>query len=217
MENLGLPAIYKPATTLYKTTSLMHIIAGLFKNKTIHSPKGQQTRPTSGRLRESLFNICQHYIEDAHFLDLFAGSGAMGIEAISRGANSATFIDNSKESIRCIQQNIRELHLEKQSQTFYGDVFQALKKLAKQSEKFTIIYADPPYDAHSKTPEGVQTYSSQVLAAVDETNLLVPSGMLFVEDSHDFKPETENLKTLVYVGSRKMGRSMLHQWKKEVS
>lgn len=192
----------------------MHIIAGLLKNKTVHTPKGQETRPTSGRLRESLFNICQHYIAEAAFLDLFAGSGAIGLEAISRGARSAIFVDSSRESIRCILQNIRDFRIENQTKAICGDVFSVIKKLAREKASFDIIYADPPYDAQWKTTDGTIPYSRLILAIVDEEPLLRPSGSLFIEDSTDFDPLAAPLKTLIHKSSRKMGRSTLHHYQK---
>lgn len=193
----------------------MHIIAGLYKNKTITAPKGLLTRPTSGKLRESLFNICQNYIDGARFLDLFAGSGAVGIEALSRGAKAATFIDNSRECIRCIQQNFRHLHIEASANILFGDVFQTMGKLNKQNEQYEIIYADPPYDAFSKGKEGVLAHSERVLKIIDDGGLLVPSGMLFIEDSTGFEPDPSHLSNLIFKSSRRMGRSVLHQFEKK--
>src|SRR5436305_1632219 len=101
----------------------MRIIAGTFKNRRLIAPKGDATRPTTEQLRESLFNICQHYLEGAHFLDLFAGSGAMGLEALSRGASYATFVDNNKESVGYIHANVEALKVGGHSKVICGDVF----------------------------------------------------------------------------------------------
>lgn len=199
----------------------MHIYSGQYKNRTISSPKGLQTRPTSGRLRECLFNICQGEIEGAHFLDLFAGSGAMGLEALSRGALSATFVDNSKESIRCIQMNIRALGVEKCSQVIYGDVFTILSNanskapLAKRS--FDIIYADPPYETFTNK-YSQESFSSQVIRLVDDSidsgcPLLGSNGSLYIEDSSKvISDEHKGYKNLVLSSSRAMGRSALQHW-----
>src|SRR5437016_10865163 len=91
---------------------MMRIIAGEFKKAKILTPKGDATRPTQGRLREAVFNICQHEIIGANFLDICAGSGAMGLEALSRNAKSATFIDNSREAVQTISDNIKNFQLE---------------------------------------------------------------------------------------------------------
>jgi 16S rRNA (guanine966-N2)-methyltransferase len=187
----------------------MHIFSGLYKSRKIQAPKGMKTRPTSGRLREALFNICQGFIEDAAFLDLFAGSGAMGLEALSRGARTATFIDNSKESIICIQANLRNLQLQNVSEVIYGDVFMMMKKLSKQKRTFDIIYADPPYDTME---EGLLAYSASVLAMIDEGSFLEDGGALFIEDSVDSMPQSVPLKHLALKSSRRMGRSALHYY-----
>lgn len=190
----------------------MHIIAGTLKNQPIAAPKGEATRPTSSRLRETLFNICQGYIEGSSFLDLFAGSGAIGLEALSRGAKSCTFADINKESIRCIQQNVKSMHVETLSKVLYGDVFSVLKKLARGKAGFDIIYADPPYEKVGKAEGKLISYSEKVLQFVDENHLLNPGGHLFIEDARSFIPQTEQLKSLVLINSRHAGRTNLYQF-----
>ena len=201
----------------------MHIISGLYKNRKIASPKGLKTRPTSARLRETLFNICQGEVENASFLDLFAGSGAMGLEALSRQAKFATFVDNSKESVRCIQTNIQTLGLEKSTQVMYGDVYELLKQLAKRDKSFDIIYADPPYETFIDKEQKTLSYSTQVIVLVDsliETgcSILLPGGSLFVEDADKAIPKEQReehqfpYKNLILRSSRAMGRSALQHW-----
>lgn len=186
----------------------MHIIAGLFKNRTIASPKGMVTRPTSSRLREALFNICQNDVEGARFLDLFAGSGAMGLEALSRGAIAATFIDNNRESIRCIQKNIDQFQLKDSSQTLQGDVFQSLKNLCHGGLLFDLIYADPPYETQMKDIP----YSTLVARFVDQHRLLNPEGSLFIEESSEVSLSQETFQTLQLKSVRKLGRSVLYHF-----
>ena len=193
----------------------MHIFAGLFKNRTLSSPKGLSTRPTSGRLREAVFNIVQSYIQDADFLDLFAGSGAVGLEALSRGAKSAVFVDHNKECIKCIQNNLEKLEIKKQGKVIYGDVFLVLRKLEKEGKQFDIIYVDPPYELQRKTSEGEIAYSQQILTMIDQSEILKKGGVFFIEEASSFSPESENLKSLTLHNSRQMGRSSLHQYIKE--
>lgn len=192
----------------------MRIVAGTYKHRLLVAPKGDITRPTSERLREALFNICQSYIEDADFLDLFAGSGAMGIEALSRGARSATFIDSSKDSIRAVQQNLRTLQLESVSHVFQGDVFALAEKLLKRGKSYNIIYADPPYEASSPVDGKQITYSTRLLQMIDEGVLLKPAGTLFIEEASGAQPIVDNLKNLKLVSNRRMGRSSLLQFEK---
>jgi 16S rRNA (guanine966-N2)-methyltransferase len=187
----------------------MHIIAGSYKNRRIKTPKGSVTRPTMGMMREALFNICQQGIEGAHFLDLFAGSGAMGIEALSRGALESTFVDADRESIRCIQDNLKQLNLADQARVLHGDVFIQLKLLERLQKKFDIIYVDPPYE---NCKEGLQ-YSKRVLELLDTAPLLKAGGLLFIEGPHPFDLELE-LKNLTFEKARRMGRATLREYSK---
>lgn len=191
----------------------MHIISGKYKGRTIQTPKGMKTRPTSARLRESLFNICQGY-EQVRFLDLFAGSGAMGLEALSRGAQFATFVDNSRESIRCIQLNVSSFEVEDCVEVMFGDVFQVLAKLAGRNSPYDIIYADPPYDQVSKEKQESMTYSTRILKIVDKFGqlLISPGGSLFLEDSSKALPQADSLEHLVLKNTRQMGHSALQHY-----
>ncbi|MDB6081467.1 MAG: hypothetical protein JWO53_739, partial [Chlamydiia bacterium] len=123
----------------------MHIIAGSFRHRKLVAPQGDKTRPTSSRLRETVFNICQGSIENTNFLDICAGSGAMGLEALSRGAKSAIFIDNNQQAIRAISKNISLCGVEKLTEIIYKDALGALKQLEQSNHKFDLCYLDPPY------------------------------------------------------------------------
>lgn len=191
----------------------MQIIAGIFKNRKLQTPKGLQTRPTASRLRESLFNIVQSYIEDSRFLDLFAGSGAMGLEALSRGAKEATFIDHHKDSIQMINHNIKLLEVEAQARVIMGNVFQLLDRLNKKGDRFDIIFADPPYNTYIKSAFGDLSYGETIIKVIDENDLLVPDGDLFIEDGHEAR-FINDLKTLKLVSLRKSGKAFLHQLRK---
>lgn len=191
----------------------MRIIAGLYKNQKIVSPKGLVTRPTAEKLRQALFNICQAYIEDAEFLDLFAGSGAMGLEALSRGARLATFVDANRDSIRSIKENLQALDIKEKGIVVGGDVFAQLEKLSKQGRQYDIIYADPPYDAITYFQGEQMSFSERVVRMVDSSQLLKESGRLFVEDSSDSQPAVKNLQNLELADTRRMGRSALQQYR----
>ena len=184
----------------------MYIISGTLKNKRILTPKGFATRPTTNKLRESLFNICQSYIADSFFLDLFAGSGAMGLEAISRGSKTSYFVDADKESIKCIKENIQTLGVNTKCFPLYGDVFLMLKKLIDQKVQFEIIYADPPYNN--------QELSNQLIKLIDETDLLKKEGFFFIEESKETPLEKNNYKSIKLKSERKMGKAQLLQFEK---
>lgn len=195
----------------------MQIFSGIYKGRKLISPKGLATRPTSAKLREALFNICQGTIEGAAFLDLFAGTGAMGLEALSRGAKISFFVDHDKESIRCIKENVARIGVQKESSIIYGDVFTVLRTLAKRGHRFDIIYADPPYDLHADGKSLTLRLITDFEKLIGEgLCLLKKGGDLFLED--DAKALSKNPLKAEYLtlqGTRKMGRAALQHWRSE--
>lgn len=123
----------------------MRVIAGSARRLTLITPKGYSTRPTSDKVKETLFNILQPHLLDVRFLDLFAGSGGIGIEALSRGAREAVFIEKDKEALNCINTNIDKTHFRDKATVIPADVFTGLYNVSK-SEPFDIIFMDPPYN-----------------------------------------------------------------------
>lgn len=190
----------------------MYIIAGLYRHQKLLTPKGEQTRPTTSRLREALFNICQGWIEGARVLDLFAGSGAIGLEALSRGAQSATFIDSNREAIRCLQQNVAKLNAQPQCQILQGQVFTLLPWLEKQHKQFDIIFADPPYKK-GEDDDIFVSYSEKLVLYLDKSPLLAPDGVLFIEEHARYQPYLQDLSKLYLVDSRQMSHSALQRYK----
>lgn len=157
-------------------------------------------------LREAFFNIVQNYIEGVLFLDLFAGSGAMGLEALSRGAAQAVFVEKSKEAKQAILQNIKSLALEEHSLILQGDVFRMLEKLQREGQSFDIIFADAPY------ADGEEV-SVRLAKVLDDSPLLKKGGMLFIEDACSHL-SANDLKNLKVVSERRFGHSYLHQLSK---
>lgn len=190
----------------------MFIIAGLYRRQKLITPKSGQTRPTANRLRQALFNICQQDIEGVRFLDIFAGSGAMGLEALSRGAQFATFIDSDKEALHCIERNIAHLKVQNQTQILRGEAFAMLKRLEQQGQTFDIIYADPPY--RTPAPRSSLFYSAEIVHWIDQHALLKPGGLLFIEEEFHSQPEIPHLETLKLKDSRRMGHAALQQYRK---
>lgn len=123
----------------------MRIIAGIAGSRRIEAPKGQGTRPTLDRVRENLFNMLQGELTNALVLDVFAGSGALGLEALSRGAAEAVFSDRDPEAVRTVGRNIRSLGFEDRSRVIPGDWRGVLKILIKDGAGFDIVFLDPPY------------------------------------------------------------------------
>lgn len=160
----------------------MRIISGLYKNRVLKVPKGDSTRPTSAKLRGSIFDILQNQIEGKSFLDLFAGSGSMGIEALSRGASTALFIEKDRGAAMCIKENLLALEIE--AIVLQMDAWSAVKRLIKDSKQFDIIYIDPPYNLK------IGTLLGEIPA------LLAPGGMIVLEQSKRATIEPSSLKTL---------------------
>jgi 16S rRNA (guanine966-N2)-methyltransferase len=154
-------------------------------------------------LREAVFNICAGWIENARFLDLFAGSGAMGLEAISRGASFATFIEKDGRTAQCIHENASLLEIESQVQILALDARQALSQLISP---YDLIYIDPPYEKEVH----------ELFDLILKKNLLAPQGLLFLEERFRAKAPPLCSPSLELVGSRRFGIAHLHQFRRSV-
>ncbi len=195
----------------------MHILSGDFKNRSIETPKKAVTRPTSSKMRAQLFNICQHKIEGAYFLDLFAGSGAMGLEALSRGANFSCFIDHDSDAMRTIKKNISFFNVEQRARCVYSDAFLGLKKIAHEISQniipqFDILFIDPPYFQKDK-PEGFSLVR-ELLEFLDNRSqpVLKNDGWLFIEESRFCPIESICFDQLHLVSKRVTGDSCLYEF-----
>ena len=158
----------------------MRIIAGQYKGRNLKSPPSMNVRPTSDRLRETLFNVIAPRIEDSRFLDLCAGSGAVGIEALSRGARDATFVDRSRRSCTLIEANLELCRVPEDQRVIYcSEAHEFLRQT--RSGPWDIIFFDPPYkDDYLKILQFIGTNSS-----------LAVEGLLIVEHHHkNTLPET---------------------------
>ena len=167
----------------------MRIVGGKYKGRVLVEFKGDKIRPTSDMARECLYNILQRKVIGADFLDLFSGTGAMGIEALSRGANSATFNDASRESLQVIKKNLEKLGVDEKHVVSNADAITFLKTT---SQKFDIVYVDPPY----KTDLGLK-------ALCQVSNVLKDDGLVIVEDEKIFDGQVDGLT--IY-DRRKYGR-----------
>ncbi|MEM1282832.1 MAG: 16S rRNA (guanine(966)-N(2))-methyltransferase RsmD [Chlamydiota bacterium] len=186
----------------------MRIIAGKFKGTNLKAPKGLNTRPTPSRMRETVFNMLQNKIAGCTFLDLFSGSGLTGFEAISRGASSTTFVDNSFQSIQCIKSNAEKLGIDSDATIIKGDVIEYLERCAKQKRTFDIIYVDPPYETNTNYKGKIHLLSELVLHLIDEHSLLHNNGILFIEEG--CKLNTEPLNHLKFDRTKSCGKATLH-------
>lgn len=152
----------------------MRVIAGSARRLPLKTIEGMDTRPTTDRIKETLFNILQPDILDSRFLDLFAGSGAIGIEALSRGAREAVFAEQNRKACGCIRYNLKTTRLDNRAQIMECDVLSALKRLESRKVSFDLIFMDPPYGM------GLE---KQVLEYLKDSLLLDSHTMIVVEAS----------------------------------
>lgn len=162
----------------------MRVISGIARGTNLETLEGNNTRPTLDRVKEALFNIIQNQIMDASVLDLFSGSGALGIEALSRGAKFCTMCDKSYEAIRVINKNIKKTHLEEKVKVINNDYKKALKLL--QGQKFDLIFIDPPY---------AKDFAVDSIKNIIELDLLADDGIIILETDNKER-EIENLNKL---------------------
>ena len=151
----------------------MRIIAGALKGRVLAPVKGR-TRPTAARVREAIFNILGPVVLEARVLDLFAGTGALGIEALSRGAAAAVFVEDHPEALKGLRRNLESLGLLERSQVLPLPVTAALKKLVAQRQRFGLVFLDPPYGG------GVAQATLTALAA---SGLILPQAWVVAEHS----------------------------------
>ncbi len=155
----------------------MRIIAGRLRSRRLDSPPGMEVRPTSDRLRETLFNILAPKLQDARFLDLFAGTGAVGIEAVSRGAREAVLVEENKRAARVIRENIKSLGIESEATVIEQDAAKAIRTI---SGTFELIFLDPPYSSHGEY--------ERCLTALSQSALLTDGSVVVAEHEKRFLP-----------------------------
>ena len=153
----------------------MRVIAGKVRRMTLVTPQGKDVRPTTDRIKETLFNMINNDMPQAVFLDLFSGSGAIGIEALSRGASKAYFVESNKKAVQCIKDNLNFTKLQDDAVVMAMPVESALKDL-EHKVKFDFIFMDPPYD---------KLYEKDVLIFLSKSDLINKSSRIIVEASLD--------------------------------
>lgn len=177
----------------------MRIISGKARGTKLYTLEGENTRPTLDRVKESIFNIIQNEIKGTKILDLFAGSGAIGLEFLSRGAEKAVLCDKSREAINIIKKNIEKTHMEKETQIINDDFEKCLDKLKNQ--QFDIIYIDPPY---------ATDYILKSLKKIIELNIAKEESLIIIEtdDEKRIEKEIKNIDIEI-VDKRKYGRATI--------
>ena len=147
----------------------MRVISGKARGVRLKTPSGMETRPTADRVKEAMFSILQFELPGARVLDLFGGTGQLGIEAISRGAKEAVFVDQSPNACKLIQENLRLAHMEKEGRVVRGDYLTFLKNTR---ERFNIILLDPPY---------AEVFLENALKLITEIDILQSDGIIVAE------------------------------------
>ena len=182
----------------------MRIIGGEYRSRLIQMPKDAEVRPTQDRVREAIFNILGD-VNGKNVLDIFAGSGAFGLEAISRGANHATFVDNNAKSIDAIKANIESLNIEEYRYDVYrGNAFAMLPRLEKEGAMFDLVFQDPPY---------YKELARKCLICLDCYDILTPDALIVVEHFNKDSLEAD-LETLLIEKEKVYGDKLITIFRK---
>lgn len=152
----------------------MRVIAGKARRLQLRTPDGFDTRPTTDKTKETLFNILSPHISDSDFLDLFSGSGAIGIEALSRGAKYTAFVEESKAALDCIRANLKFTKLETGAEVIPHNVLEGIRILELKGKVFDIIFMDPPYN---------QMLEKEVLMVLQNSNIVYCDTIIIIEAS----------------------------------
>ena len=183
----------------------MRVIAGTARRTNLQTLDGLETRPTTDRIKETLFNMIMSEIPNCYFLDLFSGSGAIGIEALSRGATEVTFVENNQKAVSCIRANLDKTRLGEGAIILQTDALHAVQRL-NGGKKFDYIYMDPPYH---------QSLEKQVLEMLVDFDILKEDGTIIIEAGKEtdfsyleelgyFLDKTKMYKTNMHVFIRKI-------------
>ncbi|MBI4368281.1 MAG: 16S rRNA (guanine(966)-N(2))-methyltransferase RsmD [Candidatus Omnitrophica bacterium] len=177
----------------------MRIIGGTLKRRQLFFPKTFLTRPVTDRAKETIFNILGGRCRSAAVLDLFAGSGSLGIEALSRGALEICFVDSAKAATNCVMRNLKMLTLESSSKVIRMPVLKAIDRLEKKTKSFDLIFLDPPHN---------KGLIKKVLHRLDHSAIVAPLGCIVV--GHSNQEGLPNfLKTLRAERSTKIGQTFV--------
>ncbi|MBI2956907.1 MAG: 16S rRNA (guanine(966)-N(2))-methyltransferase RsmD [Acidobacteria bacterium] len=178
----------------------MRIIAGEFKSRRLKTLPGAKTRPTSDKLREALFNVLGAEVRGAVFADCYAGSGAVGIEALSRGAEFVYFLESARPALRVLAQNLKQLGVEEGCEVLPGDVLAGLRQLEQRGARLALVFVDPPYAA-------AEEYE-RTLSFLGDSRALAPEARVIVEHFHKY-PFAERYGRLARTRTLRQGDSVL--------
>lgn len=176
----------------------MRIIGGKYKGRKIKYPAFRAIRPTKDRIREAVFNMIAEKLPGARVLDLFAGSGAYGLESLSRGAKEAIFVDNDKRCMKVLRDNIMALGAERETEAIAEDAFKAINLLGKDKERFDLIFSDPPFNLGM---------AKKTLITVSQYDILNHFGILVIE--HHKKESVPEREKTVSIFKQKTYKNIL--------
>jgi 16S rRNA (guanine966-N2)-methyltransferase len=177
----------------------MRIIGGEARGRVVRLPTGSRIRPTADRVKESLFNIL-HSVEGSSFLDLFAGSGNVGLEALSRGARFTAFVEKDIRLVRALQGSLVQLGLAARAEVIAADAERGLARLVQRGDRFDIIFTDPPYD---------KGLALGTLEWLDMRKALAENGIIVLQHSAREKPEELQAQPWVVADQRRYGDTVL--------
>ena len=185
----------------------MRISAGEYRGRQLRSPKGSRTRPTSELVRQAIFNVVGTRIQGARVLDLFAGTGALGLEALSRGAADATFVERDREALTSLRANLASLGLSARARIVGQDALMALGRLAGAEERFDCVFLDPPYGGDA---------AGRCVETLAPGGILSDNALLVVQAFHR-TDLPERVGTLCRMWYRRYGETRLTLYRKETA
>lgn len=183
----------------------MRVIAGRAKGRRLYAPSSKTTRPITSMIKGALFNILQMRIEDSKFLDLFSGSGSIGIEAVSRGALRTVFVERDSKAIEIIKKNLALCGFSLECEVYQDDVFERIRKLKHTGQIFDIIYLDPPFT--------VDSIFLSVMQVLSDNDILAKNGIIVIRTKKE-KEMPDKIGNLQKYRKKSYGISTLHFYNK---
>ncbi len=159
--------------------SIMRVISGVCKGRPLKAVQGMTTRPTTDKVKESLFNIIGPYFDGGKVLDLFSGSGSLGLEALSRGMEKGIFVEKDPKALQVIKTNIQACRMEEESEVLRSDALRSIRALGGRGLRFDLIMMDPPYKIANTIPS--------ILNAIEENQLLLEDGLIICEHGEELE------------------------------
>lgn len=187
----------------------MRIIAGQRRGHKFDGPKGSGTRPTSDLVRESLFNILGELVADRIVIDLFAGTGALGLEALSRGAGRAIFVEQNRDNVALIRRNVATLRYEDRARAYHADAFRWSRAFVAVDEEPLVVFLDPPYSEYENHPQRVNQLLGHLIRKLPDASILVVESRKMLDEG--ILPELDTWDIRRYGGTQVALRAIARQ------